>query len=84
VVVDGRTGILVPLEQHTQSPFEPVDPARFARDLAAAINRLLADPGLREEMARAGRQRVEQEFSWAAIARQTVDLYASLTRERPL
>jgi hypothetical protein len=29
-------------------------------------------------MAGAGRQRVEREFTWPAIAQQTVDLYASL------
>ena len=79
VVVDGETGLLVPLEQQTESPFEPLDPPRFSADLAAAINRLLGDPGLRHRMAQAGRERVEREFSWPAIARQTADLYASLT-----
>jgi starch synthase len=78
VVVDGETGLLVPVEQQTEAPFEPLDPAKFSADLAAAINRLLADPALRERMARAGRQRVEREFAWPAIARQTADLYARL------
>ena len=50
----------------------------FSADLAAAINRLLADPKLRERMARAGRKRVEREFAWPAIAQQTAALYASL------
>ena len=80
VVVDGVTGLLVPLEQQTESPFEPLDPRRFSADLAAAINRLLGDPDLRQRMAQAGRERVEREFSWPAIARQTADLYGSLTR----
>jgi glycosyltransferase involved in cell wall biosynthesis len=83
VVVDDETGILVPLEQQRQSPFEPVDPARYSADLAAAVNRLLGDAELRERMAIAGRERVQEKFSWAAIARQTADLYARLTRERP-
>jgi glycosyltransferase involved in cell wall biosynthesis len=78
VVVDGVTGVLVPLEQQTESPFEPRDPARFSADLAAAINGLIADPARRERMSRAGRARVEQEFAWSAIARQTVELYRSL------
>jgi alpha-maltose-1-phosphate synthase len=82
VVVDGETGILVPLEQQTESPFEPLDPHRFSADLATAINRLLADSSLRERMGRAGRERVEREFGWPAIARQTADLYASLTGDR--
>jgi glycogen synthase len=78
VVVDGETGILVPLEQQDESPFEPVDPARFSADLAAAINRLLADARLRERMARAGRARVDNEFAWSSIARQTLELYQRL------
>jgi glycosyltransferase involved in cell wall biosynthesis len=80
VVVDGGTGILVHLEQRPTSPFDPLDPRQFSADLAAAINRLLADSALRERMARAGRQRVEREFAWPAIAQQTADLYASLKR----
>ncbi|TME36421.1 MAG: glycogen synthase [Chloroflexi bacterium] len=78
VVVDGVTGVLVPLEQQDQAPFEPVDPRKFSADLAAAINGLLAEPQLRQRMAKAGRERVEREFSWPAIAGQTAELYASL------
>ena len=44
VVVDGETGFLVPLEQMKESPFEPIDPEKFERDLAARINQLMADP----------------------------------------
>ena len=78
VVVDGETGLLVPVEQQDTAPYEPVDPAAFSRDLAAALNRLLGDPDLRARMAVAGRARVEAHFAWDAIARQTADLYASL------
>jgi len=78
VVVDGETGLLVPVEQQDIAPYEPVDPAAFSRDLAAATNRLLGDPALRERMSIAGRARVEAHFAWDAIARQTADLYASL------
>jgi len=80
VVIDGETGVLVPLEQQQESPFEPVDPQKFSADLAAAINHLLRDGALRERMARAGRARVEREFAWPAIARQTADLYSSIRR----
>ena len=79
VVVDGVTGFLVPLEQMQQSPFEPVNPDRFARDLAARVNELMAQPELRARFARAGRQRAADHFSWAAIAKQTGQLYESLT-----
>jgi glycogen synthase len=78
VVVDGETGLLVPLEQEQASPFEPLDPQRFSQDLAAALNRLLGDPALRQRMAEAGRRRVEREFAWSAIARQTAALYQEL------
>jgi starch synthase len=33
-------------------------------------------------MGRAGRKRAEEHFSWAAIARQTLELYASLLERR--
>ena len=46
VVVDGETGFLVPIDQMKESPFEPRDPEKFARDLAAKINQLIADPEL--------------------------------------
>ena len=78
VVVHGETGFLVPLEQMMESPFEPVDPDRFARDLAARINELMADPAMRSRFAKAGRQRATDLFSWASIAKQTVRLYESL------
>jgi glycogen synthase len=79
VVVEGETGLLVPLELVPGSAFEPRDADQFSADLAAALNRLLADPAERERMGHAGRVRVEREFGWDAIARQTVDLYRSLT-----
>ena len=78
VVVPGETGLLVPFESAGGESFEPRDPERFARDLAAAINELMGDPARREAMGRAGRQRAVDHFGWAAIARQTVDLYESL------
>ena len=78
VVVDGETGILVPLEQQTESPFEAVDPEGYSRDLAAGINKLMADEGLRDRMAKAGRKRAEDFFSWKSIARKTLALYRTL------
>jgi glycogen synthase len=80
VVVDGETGLLVPLDQMQESPFEPIDPSKFSRDLAEGINRLLRDDVLREGMALAGRKRVEDHFSWSAIAEKTAELYNSLVR----
>lgn len=78
VVVNGETGILVPLEQQKEAPFEPVNPEVFSKDLAAAINKIIKDPDLRKRMAINGRKRVEQFFDWQAIAKQTLELYKSL------
>ncbi|MEO8350756.1 MAG: glycogen synthase [Chthoniobacteraceae bacterium] len=80
VVVEGETGHLVPLEQMRESPFEAVDPERYARDLAEAISRLMADPAKCRAWGRAGRKRAEETFSWKAIARETHDLYQSIVR----
>ena len=80
VVVDGETGVLVPVELRPDDPMTPVDPARFEANLAAAVNRLMADASLRDRMGRAGRQRAVERFSWSAIADQTVALYQTLIR----
>ena len=78
VVVQGETGILVPLDQQKTAPFEPVDPDAFARDLAEGINTLIRDVDLRNKMAINGRKRVEEHFDWAAIAQQVKTLYENL------
>jgi glycogen synthase len=78
VVVDGETGILVPLEQQNVAPFEPVNPDQFSRDLANGINTLIKDKALRTTMAKNGRKRVEEYFDWTAIAKQVEELYKSL------
>ena len=78
VVVDGETGFLVPIDQMKESPFEARDPEKFARDLAARINQLMADPALCEKFGRAGRKRAEEKFGWPAIALETKALYEKL------
>jgi alpha-maltose-1-phosphate synthase len=77
VVVDGETGYLVPFDQDPVTGF-PLDAERFARDLAARINQLLADPVKCRRFGEAGRKRAEEKFSWTSIADQTIDLYQSL------
>ena len=77
VVVPGETGLLVDLELQAGT-FDPADPSRFAQDLAEAINRVALNEELRTSFGRNGRRRVEEHFSWAAIAEQTQQLYRSL------
>ena len=81
VVVDGETGYLVPFDQDPITSF-PTDPEKFARDLAASINGLLNDPEKCRQFGDAGRQRVEEIFSWTAIAQQTIRLYEELIEQR--
>ena len=80
VVVNGETGILIPVEQQTEAPFEPVNPDKFARDLADGINNVINNPTLRNSMAQKGRKRVEEYFDWISIAKQTEQLYKSLKK----
>jgi alpha-maltose-1-phosphate synthase len=81
VVADGETGRLlsVDLIEH-DGIVDPRDPEGFARDLAQALNALLADPALRRTMGDKGRQRAEALFSWTAVARRTLALYRTLVK----
>jgi starch synthase len=79
VVVPGETGILVPLRLK-QGTFDPVDPEQFSHDLATAINQVALNPEMRQTFGRNGRKRVEDHFSWTAIAHKTLDLYRSLVK----
>lgn len=64
VVADGETGFLV----------SPDDPG----ELAAKIKLAMDSPELMAKFKENGRKRVEQYFSWEAIAARTVDLYRQL------
>ncbi|AHG88949.1 glycogen synthase [Gemmatirosa kalamazoonensis] len=78
IVVPGETGLLVPLDAEGDGSAEPKDPAAFSQALADAVNELIDDPARRERMGRAARERVLAEFSWRAIAEQTVRFYQEL------
>ena len=80
VVVDGETGILVPVTQQNVAPFEPSNPDKFARDLADGVNKVINNKELRDSMAIKGRKRVEEHFDWIAIAKQVEELYKSLIK----
>ncbi len=74
-----QTGFLVPWAADPKTTF-PADEDQFARDLAAPITELLANPALARQLGEAGRARVEAHFSWTAIAQQTITLYESLLK----
>ena len=78
IVVQEQTGLLVSFEPDGSPRAEPRDPARFAADFSAAVNRLLDDPAFAAKLGAAGRERVRAQFSWGSIAEQTVRLYERL------
>ncbi len=80
VVVDGETGYLVPFDQNPATGF-PTNPDQFARDLGAKVSSLLSDAETCTRFGQAGRKRVEQKFSWTAIADETIALYRNLIAE---
>ena len=61
VVEDGKTGMLVP----------PDDPEKFAR----AVIVLLDDPELMKKMGLAGKQKVQEQFTWKKVAQNTINFY---------
>lgn len=67
-VPDGLTGVHVP----------PRRPER----LAAAVQRLLADPALRARLGRAGEQRARARYGWDRVATATVAVYRDVLAAR--
>jgi len=63
LVSDGETGLLVP--------------ARDVPALRGAVERLLADPELRERLGNAARVRARERFGWDAVIDRTLDVYAA-------
>ncbi|WP_432041140.1 glycogen synthase [Streptomyces cadmiisoli] len=66
VVEDGKTGVLVPVDDD------------FERGLARALDDVLGDPEGARSMGEAGRERAVGEFGWDAVARRTARLYAQV------
>jgi starch synthase len=71
VVADRQTGVLV--------HYNPGDPTLFEAQLAEAVNSLVADPQRARQYGQTGRQRCIQEFSWAHIAEQTLEIYRKVS-----
>jgi len=71
VVADRQTGVLV--------HYDAGDPEFYERRLAEAVNALVADPDRARQYGESGRQRCIQEFSWAHIAEQTLEIYRKVS-----
>jgi alpha-maltose-1-phosphate synthase len=73
IVVDGATGYLVEL---------PQDLRGLGAGLAERVNELLSDDVKARLMGAAGRQRVQDHFTWQAVAARTAALYTTLLSSR--
>jgi len=73
VVVDGETGTLVPYDPKQAG--DPAYVADFEASFAEQLNALTRDPAKARAYGLAGRQRCIDEFSWEAIAQQTIAVY---------
>ena len=71
VVADHQTGLLV--------HYDAGDAEFFETRLADAVNALVADPERARQYGVAGRQRCIEEFSWAHIAEQTLEIYRKVS-----
>ena len=71
VVADHQTGLLV--------HYDAGDPEFFETRLADAVNTLVAEPERARRYGEAGRQRCIEEFSWAHIAEQTLEIYRKVS-----
>jgi starch synthase len=71
VVSDRQTGLLV--------HYDAGNPALFETQLGDAVNALVAEPEKARQYGQAGRQRCIQEFSWAHIAEQTLEIYRKVS-----
>ena len=70
VVDDGTTGTLV--------HYDSADAGGFERGIAEAVNAVVGDADRAATFGRSGRERAQTQFSWTAIAEQTVELYRSV------
>ena len=71
VVAEGETGLLV--------HYDATDTVSFETRLADAVNALVAEPDRARRYGEAGRQRCIEEFSWARIAEETLQIYNLVT-----
>jgi starch synthase len=69
VVEDGRTGVLVPVDDD------------FETGLARALDAVIGDPQAARRMGEAGRERAVGEFGWDTVARRTVRLYEDILKQ---
>lgn len=78
VVMDGETGLLVPIDQLQDGTGRPTDPDAFVADLAGALTDIVSDLERAKAWGEAGRKRAAEHFSWETIGERTLKLYNGL------
>lgn len=80
LALKGRRVLFIDLDP--QGTGTPTDPDKFVHDMAAAIDKIMADPELAKKMGQAGYERARDVFSWETIADKTVEVYQSVLDEQ--
>ncbi len=78
IIVEGKTGFLVPLEATSSTNFEPKNPEKFQHALAEKLNTLLDNPEMAKKFGEESRKRAIDVFSWKSIAKQTFNFYETV------
>lgn len=78
IVTDGETGLLVPFDPRGTNCPEPKNPDKFSRDIAAAVNSLLAPSAPLRYIRTKAREKIEKSYNWKGVASQTLDFYNKL------
>jgi starch synthase len=81
-VTHGQTGLLVPFEPKGVNNPEPRNPDKFHRNIASAVNSLLASSSLSRDIGAKAREKVSKSYSWKSIAGQTLDFYRELLDQK--
>ncbi len=77
-------GPAIQVTEHTGFKIAANDPDQSIRDMATAMKKLAADSELRVQMGKAGRQLVDENFSWTAVGKQLNEVYQVTSGKVPV
>ncbi|MFP4521042.1 MAG: glycogen synthase [Fibrobacterota bacterium] len=78
IIIEGVTGVKVPVAQSKEPPFEPLEPDAFSHSMANAVNMLCKDEDRRKKMGKAARKRAVDGYSWKSIAENVHSYYQEI------
>lgn len=81
-VIPEETGYLVAFKSISEIDHAPRNPENFSHRLANYINHILKNPTKARTMGEKGRQVAVKGFSWQKIARDTINLYKKVLRNK--